>query len=413
LPIPEGRTLRKFLWKVNHLSGASRIKAQNRHVDACNRCATMRGMHVLIAADSFKDALPAREVCAAIARGLSRRSPPVQIVEFPLADGGEGTLSVLSERMGLHLVEMDAVDPLARPMRAPIGVAKDGSFAVIESATVSGLGLLTPAERSPLVTSTIGLGQLVRASHRLNVPRILMAIGGTATNDGGVGLAHALGWRFFDANGTPLSPSGAALARLARIVPPADPQPHIDIELLCDVANPLYGPQGAAQVYARQKGASEADIELLDTGLRRLAQCVAQQLPHAVDPHTPGAGAAGGLGFGAMVFLGARLRPGIETILDLTDFDSALAKADVVITGEGRLDAQTLHGKLIQGIAMRARRRGIGVIALCGQVSVTLEQLRSLRVTAYCIDNSESGLHEKLARTAENLTATAARIPLS
>jgi glycerate kinase len=372
----------------------------------------MTGMHVLVAADSFKEALPVRDVCDAIARGLRQRPSAVQVTTFPLADGGEGTLSVLAERMALSSLEVDAVDPLTRHVRASVGLSNDGSIAVIEAATVCGLGLLTPTERSPLRATTQGLGHLLHAATAAGVSRVVLTVGGTATNDGGIGMAHALGWRFLDAHGASLSPSGATLAPLARIVPPSIPTPPVAVDVLCDVANPLFGPHGAAHVYARQKGANDADIDLLDNGLRNLARCVAEQVTRDVDPNTPGAGAAGGLGFGAMVFLNARLQRGIDAILDLTEFDGVLAKADVVITGEGRIDGQTLHGKLIHGICRRAQRIGKPTIALCGELRATDDELRQIGLhAAHCI-NEGFPRENALQETATRLTHTATRVEL-
>jgi len=369
-------------------------------------------MHVLIAADSFKDALGADAVCAAIAAGLRQRAPyrNLTTTEFPLADGGEGMLAVLGRHLDLALVRVETVDPLLRPLVAPIGISADGQTAFIESAKACGLGLLIRDERNPLLASTFGLGLLLAHAYGLGVTRIVLGIGGTATNDGGMGMACALGWRFLDSEGAPLEPSGRALARLARIVPPASARSAIQVDVLCDVTNPLYGPTGAAHVYAAQKGASSVDIVQLDFGLRQLARCAANQLTNHFDPDTSGAGAAGGLGYGARLFLGGRLLSGTETMLELTQFDSALAHADILITGEGHLDVQTLHGKLIHGLAARAAQRGIPTIALCGQISATREQLQSLGVVAYCIDESAASLADKLARTAENLTATAKKI---
>jgi glycerate kinase len=367
-------------------------------------------MRVLIAADTFKDALSAAAVCAAIARGLQERMD-VQTIQFPLADGGEGTLDVLANHLQLQIESVATVDALQRPIQGRLGFSANKGLAVIEAATVCGLSMLRREERNPLWSTTRGIGFLLQAAMQHPSQRIAMAIGGTATNDGGVGMARCLGWQFFDSSGSPLQEGGAALVQLARIEAPRAMPRATQIDVLCDVTNPLFGPQGAACVYARQKGANDAGVALLDEGLQRLARVVTDQKLSTVTPDFAGAGAAGGLGYGAMVFLGASLRRGIETVLELAHFDDALAQADVVVTGEGRLDEQTLHGKLIQGVATRAAKLGKPVIALCGQLTVTREQLQAMGVTdAYVIDESSRTLAQKIAATAANLTRVAARM---
>jgi len=368
-------------------------------------------MRVLIASDSFKGALASTDVCAAIARGLQQRIG-LSITEFPLADGGEGTLDVLTRHLHLQHITVDACDALQRPMRSPVGITSDDSLAVIESASVCGLGSLRIEERDPCNATTRGIGLLIDAALKRGARRIVLGIGGTATNDGGVGMARALGWEFLDSHSLPLPEGGSALVDLASIQPPAHKR-SVQIDVLCDVINPLYGPNGAAATYARQKGADDAGIALLDAGLRRLAEVASAQQLTTVSPHTAGSGAAGGLGFGAMTFLGARLQRGIETLLDLSRFDDAVANTDLVLTGEGRLDEQTLQGKLIQGVAARARRAAKPVIVLCGQLSLTSNQLQSLGIAAaYSIDESISPLALKIKETATNLTRTALSIPI-
>lgn len=367
-------------------------------------------MRILIAADSFKDALAAPRVCRAIATGIRRAHPDAQITEFPLADGGEGTFEVLTHHLGLKTIEVETQDPLFRPLRASYGLSADGQTAVVEMASASGLQLLRPEERDPLRTTTIGTGLLLADALRRGATRVVLAIGGSATNDGGVGMAVALGWRFLDVEGQEIHPTGGQLHRIARIVAPDRLNVFQQVEVICDVTNPLLGTAGAAQVYGPQKGADVAAVAALDAGLQHLAQLVEQQLSRPGLAHTPGAGAAGGLGFGAMAFLGATLRRGIDLVLDLTHFDTALAQADLVITGEGQLDGQTLHGKLIHGICQRAAPFGVPVVALCGRLAATPEQVQAIGLQqAISINEVELPLPEMLARTEENLEQTSSK----
>lgn len=368
---------------------------------------TRVGMRILIAPDSFKDALSSAQVCAAIAVGLRLRYPDAELIAFPLADGGEGTGAVLQAHLGLRPVELSVADPLLRPISAAYGLSADGAVAVVEMARASGLELLSREERDPLATSTFGTGQMIADACARGARRIVLAIGGSATNDGGVGAAAALGWTFLDAQGAALPPVGGALGRLARVVPPAAPL-GAQVEVICDVTNPLVGPLGAAHVYGRQKGADAAAVALLDAGLARLDAIVGRPGLAA----TPGAGAAGGLGFGAMAFMDARLRRGIDLVMDLTGFDAALTGVDLVITGEGRLDGQTLHGKLIEGVCARARAAGARVIALCGDLAATPDQIRAIGLSAaYGINPEPRPLAELLAQTAQSLERTAASLP--
>jgi glycerate kinase len=370
-------------------------------------------MRILVAADSFKDALPAPDVCAAIAAGLRQRNARLTVTEFPLADGGEGTGDMLCRHLGLDSLSVDTRDPLDRPIRAYIGLGRDRAIAVVELAQASGLQLLAPHERNPMNTSTAGTGRLIAHAIERGARRIVLAIGGSATNDAGVGLASALGWRFIDASAQDVPLGGGQLHRIRRIVPPAN-RIFMPVDVLCDVTNPLFGDDGAAHVFAKQKGASDIDVEILDAGLRHVAALIREQSLNDVSPDTAGAGAAGGAGYGAMVFLNATLHRGIDYLLDITQFDTALDAADLVITGEGNLDNQTLRGKVIRGVCDRAARRGIPVVALCGRLSAIDEELHSIGLqAAYCINDGTSSLRDALPRTAERLTYTAARIPLS
>jgi glycerate kinase len=363
-------------------------------------------MNILIACDSFKDALPAEGVCRAIAAGLRKSHPNARITEMPLSDGGEGLLDVLQAPLKLQWIEKEVCDPLGRPVKGRYGLSGDRKTCVVEMAEASGLQRLSLAERDPLKTSTFGTGQLLADAKARGAVRAVLAIGGSATNDAGVGAAAALGWGFLDKNGKAVPPDGGHLPDIARLVPAALPFESMDV--LCDVTNPLFGPSGAAWIYGPQKGGTKESLTFLDEGLRHIAGLVTAQLGRDI-AQTPGAGAAGGLGFGAMAFFGATLRRGIEIVLDMTGFDDAAKAADVIITGEGHLDGQSAQGKLIQGLCGRAGNTP--VIALCGKLSATPDQIQTIGLkSAQCINAQERPLAEMLANTAVNLEKTAAAL---
>jgi glycerate kinase len=365
-------------------------------------------MHILVACDSFKDALPADAVCRAIAAGLKRGHPGAVVTEMPLSDGGEGLLDVLSQALGLRWIELPVSDPLGRTVTARYGLSADGATAVVEMARASGLQLLTLDERDPRKTSTFGTGQLLADAKARGARHALLAIGGSATNDAGIGAAAALGWGFADSGGKAVPGDGGHLKDIAKLI--AAPAPFEKMEVLCDVTNPLFGPTGAAWIYGRQKGGSDAVLAELDDGLKQLAALVTAQLGRDV-AGMPGAGAAGGLGYGAVAFLDAQLRRGIEIVLDITGFDAAARAADLIITGEGHLDGQSAQGKLIQGLCGRAH--GTPVIALCGKLSASPEQIVEIGLrAAYSINKEERPLAEMLANTAANLEKTAAALTL-
>ena len=365
-------------------------------------------MNILVACDSFKDALPADGVCRAIAAGLAKSHPGAVITEMPLSDGGEGLLDVLRGPLGLGWIEKQVADPLDRPITGRYGLSADRQTCVVEMAEASGLQRLGLAERDPRKTSTFGTGQLLADAKARGARRAILAIGGSATNDAGIGAAAALGWDFLDAQGNSLPPDGGHLKDIAKLVPA--PLAFESMEVLCDVTNPLYGPRGAAWIYGRQKGGSDDVLAELDEGLKHLAALVKAQLGRDV-ADLPGAGAAGGLGYGAVVFMGAQLRRGIEVVLDMTGFDAAASKADLIITGEGHLDGQSAQGKLIQGLCGRAR--GTPVIALCGKLSASPEQVAAIGLkAAYSINKEERPLAEMLANTATNLERTAAGLAI-
>lgn len=373
-------------------------------------------MKILIACDSFKDALPALEVCQAIERGLQLANNTFETTLFPLADGGEGTAEILVLQHGGSWHEVTVNDPLFRPIQARYGLSANGKTAFIEMATASGLQLLKDSERTATKTTSFGTGELIKDAVQKGATRILLGIGGSATNDCGMGMAAALGYRFLDNVGDELEPIGENLIHVSKVDGSQVPNRNayqtgqIQVEVICDVDNPLYGPTGAAQIYARQKGATDSDIAQLDKALEHFATILKRQF-HKEVAQLPGAGAAGGLGAGAVVFLNATLRPGVDMILDYTNFEKELQEADVVITGEGKIDAQTLHGKLIHGITQRAAQHQIPVIALCGTLDATPEQIHRIGLkAAFSILQQPESLAKALKHTSTYLQHTAFHI---
>lgn len=329
-------------------------------------------MKVVVAPDSFKGSLTAHQVCDAIAQGVRAADPEAQVVLVPVADGGEGTVQSLVDATQGQLVEVQVEGPLGAPVTAAFGLLSDGETAVIEMAAASGLPLVPVADRNPLLTSTYGTGELIRAALDRGCRRLIIGIGGSATNDGGAGMAQALGARFLAADGTPLGRmTGGRLAEVARIdTSELDPRlKDTSLRVACDVDNPLFGPKGAAHVYGPQKGASPQMVEALDAGLDHYAERLRADLGADV-ALVPGAGAAGGLGAGLLAFCGASLERGVQIVLDTLDLAGEVQNADLVITGEGRVDFQTAFGKTCSGVAQVARAAGVPVVALGGSVEL-------------------------------------------
>jgi len=337
---------------------------------------------VVIAPQSFKGSADAVAVASAIARGVRRVWPRAVCVELPLADGGEGTTLALVRATGGEMRHARVHDPLGREIDAEWGVLGDRITAVLEMAAASGLPRLRDDERDPRITSTRGTGELILAAAASGAQRIVIGIGGSATNDGGAGMARTFGYRFIDAGGHELPEGGAALGRLARIEGQTDPRlirPAIDVA--CDVRNPLLGPEGATAVYGPQKGATPEVQRELETALTRYADVVEAFVGRDVRS-VPGAGAAGGLGAGLIAFLDARLVSGASLVLDAVGFDKRLVGADLVITGEGRIDGQSVYGKLTHAVTVAAKRRGVPVVAVAGIVGDGHETMRDAGIEA-------------------------------
>ena len=324
------------------------------------------GPRVLIAPQSFKGSVDAVGVASAIARGFRRAWPDAICDELPLADGGEGTVRALVHATGGRIRRARVHDPLGREIEAEWGILGDGRTAVVEMAAASGLPLLREDERDPRRTSTRGTGEIVLEAATSGVDRIIVGIGGSATNDGGTGMARAFGFRFLDRSGRDLPEGGAPLADLHRIEGQMDPRlVRVAIEVASDVRNPLCGPEGASAVYGAQKGASDAMVEELDRALSRYADVVERFVGRDVR-HVPGAGAAGGLGAGLLAFTDARLRSGAELVMSVTGFEARARAADLVVTGEGRIDAQSASGKLTGSVIAAAAALGKPVAAIAG-----------------------------------------------
>ena len=336
-------------------------------------------MKIVIAPDKFKGSLLAAEVADAIAAGLRAEWPEAELVNVPVADGGEGTVDA-AVAAGLERVPVTVDGPTGEPVHA--SYARRGEVAVIELADACGLLRLPGGRPAPLTASSFGCGQVLAAALAAGARQIILGVGGSASTDGGAGLLQALGARVLDARGVPLARGGAALRDVAALdLSGLHPAPRVSSVILAtDVINPLTGPDGAAEVYGPQKGASPEQITELASGLRRWAAVVAAAT--GTDrSQAPGAGAAGGVGFAALAVLGAQARPGIGLVLDLVDFDAALDGAALVIIGEGSLDTQTLAGKAPVGVARAAARRGIPVVAVAGRSTLTKDQLATTGIS--------------------------------
>ena len=327
-------------------------------------------MRIVLAPNAFKGSLSAPDAARSMREGARRCFPEADLVELPVADGGDGTVEALVAATGGEIRSARVRGPLSETVEAGYGLLEGGQVAVIEMARAAGLALIPAARRDPRITTTHGVGELLQLAFDQGARRFIVGIGGSATNDGGAGMAQALGYHLLDEQGHELPPGGAALARLARI--------HVggvhadwkqaEVKVACDVTNPLTGPSGASAVYGPQKGATPEQVRELDRALRRLADIIRRDLEVDVE-HLPGAGAAGGLGAGLVAFSGARLQPGAELVLEALRFPERISGADLVLTGEGRLDLQTTrYGKGPAAVARHARQAGIPVIAIAGSL---------------------------------------------
>ncbi|WP_342372252.1 glycerate kinase [Propioniciclava soli] len=362
-------------------------------------------MKVVCAPDSFKESMTAAHAAAAMAAGVRAARPDTIVVEVPLSDGGEGFVAALAAGLGADLRHLTVPDALGRPTRAAWALA--GDLAVIEVAQAVGLESIAPAERDVRQATTVGVGELIGAALDAGARRLVIGLGGSATNDGGAGLLHALGVRFRAADGTKLAPTPAALAHLTSVdTTGLDPRlAEVTLEAACDVTHPLCGPDGASAVFGPQKGADAGDVAFLDGVLARVSAALAP-----AEAHRPGAGAAGGLGW-ALLALGATVRPGFDVVADAVGLDAALTDADLVLTGEGSVDAQTLAGKAPAGVARLAAAHGVPVVLFGGRLAPDAAALLGAGVhRLVCITPEGTALATALARGPEHLAAAAAEV---
>lgn len=366
---------------------------------------------ILLVPDSFKGTLSSRQVCQVMAGQLRRFFPQAQVKSIPVADGGEGSVEAFLAAAGGERRTRTVTGPFGEPVEAFYGVLGDGRTAVIEMAACAGLPL-AEGRLNPERATTYGVGELLLAAKEAGCTKAILGLGGSCTNDGGVGAAAALGAKFTRADGTAFVPTGGTLGEIAALDVSSVAQALQGMELtaMCDIDNPLYGEAGAAAVFAPQKGADAAMVARLDAGLRHLGQVAARCLGRDFS-HLPGAGAAGGLGFGMAAFCGAQLRMGIDAVLDAVGFDSLLPGTDVVFTGEGKIDSQSARGKVVSGVAARCRKAGVPVVAVVGQIGQGFEEMYQQGLTAVFSINraaqpfAESRFHagENLALTMENI----------
>jgi len=374
---------------------------------------------VVVASDKFKGSLPASEVAARVATGLARGGFGGEVVSVPVADGGDGTVEA-AVAAGYRRVDLGVRGPVGKPVTASFALRDQ--TAVVEAAQACGLTLLAPGELAPLTATTRGVGELIVAAVRMGATRIVLGVGGSASTDGGAGLVQALGARLNDTSGYELPPGGGALARLGKLdLSRLRDLSGVDFLLASDVDNPLLGPQGAAAVYGPQKGASPDDVQVLEAGLERWADCAEDTVGRSAGASAadgrvrdaPGAGAAGGLGFAAMLFLGARMRPGIDLLLELASFGDRLDGARLVITGEGSLDEQTLRGKAPAGVARAAagHQPPVPVVAVAGRSTLTADQLRDAGIAAaYVIADLEPDADRRMTQAGPLVERLAERI---
>jgi len=336
-------------------------------------------LKILIAPDKFKGSLTAAQVCVILSSELARLAPEVLIESVPLADGGEGVGDLLTQQSKGKKIDAEVFDPLMRSIVSSYGISEDKKTAFIEMAKASGLQLLAPDERNCAVTSSYGTGRLIAAALDLQVDHIVLGIGGSATNDAGLGMAEALGFELLDKQGKKLKGTGAHLIELEKINR-GNKHPrlaHTRFTVLCDVDNPLHGSNGAAHVFARQKGATEEEVKMLDRGLQNFER-IAKKMKYNFG--FKGAGAAGGLGAGSKLFLNAKIRNGIEFVINFCGLEEKIKNSDLIISGEGRIDQQTLSGKVLHGVAALAKKYDKKLIAVCGQCELTQQQLSSIGI---------------------------------
>ncbi|MBC7186888.1 MAG: glycerate kinase [Calditrichaeota bacterium] len=371
-------------------------------------------MKIVVAPDSFKGSLSALQICEAMERGIKRVLPKAEVVKIPMADGGEGTVQALVSSTGGHIEKVTVVGPLGEPVEAEYGILGDDQTAVIEMAAASGLPLVPVAKRNPVVTTTFGTGQLMRAALAHGCRQLIVGIGGSATTDCGTGMAQALGVRFYRSDGSEITDymCGGLMAEVARI-DLSGRLPELlqaTVTVACDVDNPLLGPRGAVMTYSRQKGATDEQLALLEKNMTHFIGVAEQTIGRSVRD-LPGAGAAGGLGAGLMAFANATLQPGVAIVLRASRFAERIKGAALILTGEGKVDFQTAYGKTISGVAAEAQRQGIPVIVLAGTVEDEAENLYERGVVSlFSICPGPMSLEEAMQQSATHVEKGAERI---
>ncbi len=369
-------------------------------------------MKIVIAPDSFKESLPAEQVAEAIRTGLQSVQPKLECVCVPIADGGEGTLDAILSSLDGERMQLEVASPMGEPVMAEFGWVPGQQLAVIEMAQASGIELVAADERDPLKASSYGTGELIQAALELGVKRIILSLGGSATNDGGMGMMAALGVCFLDAEGQPLPHGGGQLSKIDRIDPTKMDSRLADVEFViaCDVTNPLVGETGASAVFGPQKGATPAMVAQLDQGLENYADCLKKLSGKAV-AGLPGAGAAGGLAAPLLALCQSELKPGIDLVLETVGLADKLTGADWVITGEGRIDGQTAFGKSPVGVSRLAQQQGIPTIALAGSLGEGTETLvKDGIICCLAIQQGPVTLKQAMQRTEQSLIQTASNL---
>ncbi len=369
-------------------------------------------MKIVLAPNAFKDSLTATEVAVAMATGVRKILPSAEIVAVPVADGGDGLLNVVLEALGCELRTLTVTGPLNQLLAANFGYVKSRDLVIVEMALASGLALLPKKLQDPTLTTTFGTGELIKAGLDLGVRQIYVGIGGSATTDGGIGMAQALGVHFLDKYDRELPGIGKSLTAIAKIdISELDPRiKDCTIKAVCDVENPLYGPEGAAFIYGPQKGANPEQVQMLDDGLKNLARRIKEDLGIDVKD-LPGAGAAGGLGAGLHTFIGAQLCKGVDLIFDLLNLPEKLSGADLVLTGEGQIDSQTVFGKAPGAVGLAAQAQGIPCFAIAGSIGKNLEPLHQSGINAiFALCPGPISLAESMKFAKENVARVTEQI---
>ncbi|ADK15865.1 glycerate kinase [Clostridium ljungdahlii] len=367
---------------------------------------------ILLAPDSFKESMTAKEACEAMEKGIKRVNKNIKCIQVPMADGGEGTMQSLVDATGGYIYKLKVIGPLGDEVEAEYGILGDGETGIIEMASASGIGLVPKEKRNPLITTTYGTGQLIRECLNHNIKKLLVGIGGSSTNDGGVGAIQALGGKFTNRYGKEIGFGGGELSKIEKIdLTNFDVRlKNVKLEVACDVTNPLCGKEGASNIFGPQKGATPEMIKVLDDNLKHYAKIIKEQINVDV-LNIPGAGAAGGLGAGLMVFLKGELKNGIDIVIEYSKLEEKIKQADIVFTGEGSIDFQTQYGKTPIGVAMIAKKYNKPVVALAGSVENGIDVLYEKGIDSiFSIVRGVTTLDCALKKGSENIEKTVENI---